>query len=263
LKKEIFVAILEDDNFSRQWMALLLVRDWRTRVVGEFGNQAELYAFLEKPSQPVDILIVDADLLSEIFTIQEVSRFLASKDLHTKILLTGVQPDPKLIRQFDNARVWGYLLKSEIEYSLSWVMTFLEEGYRILTPATKALADKINYRLPSQVLVVRGKNPHINFTEHEMQAARLAFIFSLGRRDLADELKISEQWSYGLVSELYKKMGLTDLISGEVDLFTQIGVSTVLIVKFQEIIDKMGSSKKASDMETLAFHLLTMPELLQ
>ena len=89
-----------------------------------------------------------------------------------------------------------------------------------------------------------------------------AFIFSAGRRELADELKISEQWSYGLVSELYKKMGLTDIIAGEVDLFSYIGKSEIIKNKFAEIIDELGASKKAKDMETLAYHVLTMPEII-
>ena len=90
----------------------------------------------------------------------------------------------------------------------------------------------------------------------------MAFIFSLGRRDLADELKISEQWSYGLVSELYEKMGLSDIISGEVDLFSYIGESEIIRSHFEEVMDQLGTSKKARDLETLAYHLLTMPEIV-
>ena len=101
-----------------------------------------------------------------------------------------------------------------------------------------------------------------DFTDHEAEVARLAFIFSLGRRDLADELKISEQWSYGLVSELYKKMGLADILTGEEDLFSYISESPIIRSHFDEIIEQLGTSKKARDLETLAYHLLTMPEIV-
>jgi hypothetical protein len=124
------------------------------------------------------------------------------------------------------------------------------------------LAVKMNASLPSNKLLVDGRKQLPGFTDHEAEVARFAFIFSLGRRDLADELKISEQWSYGLVSELYEKMGLSDILSGDVDLFSYIGESEIIRSHFTEIMEQLGTSKKARDLETLAYHLITMPEIL-
>lgn len=262
MSKDIHVAILEDDLFSRNWMALLLVRDWRTRVIGEFSSYVELCAFLKNAYQVIDILIVDVDLFDEHFSIQEICDTLGAGGHETKILLTGVRPNPGVFRQMDNERVCGYILKSEVGYSLSWVISFIDDGYWVLTPGTQAFAQSINYLQPENRLILDGRNAIPGFTDHEAEVARMAFIFSVGRRDLADELKISEQWSYGLVSELYTKMGLSDIISGEVDLFSYIGESVIIRKKFQEIIDQLGTSKKAKDIETLAYHLLTMPEIV-
>jgi hypothetical protein len=155
--------------------------------------------------------------------------------------------------------VHGYILKAEIGYSLSWVITFVHEGHWVLTPGV----EDVMPRLPPNALVLDGRKTIPEFTDHEAEVARMAFIFSVGRRDLADELRITEQWSYGLVSELYKKMGLTEIISGEVDLFAYIGESAIIRKKFSDIIEQLGTSKKARDMETLAYHLLTMPEIIQ
>jgi len=143
------------------------------------------------------------------------------------------------------------------------VITFVSEGHCVLTPGVQALAIHENFSLPTNALVIDGRRTILDFTDHEAEVARMALVFSLGRRDLADELKISEQWSYGLVSELYKKMGLPEMISGEIDLFSYIGKSDMIHRKFKEIVDQIGTSKKARDMETLAFHLLTMPEIVQ
>ena len=60
--KDILVTILEDDVFSRNWMALMLVRDWRTRLVGEFATPVELCTFLEDNAQAFDVLILDVDI---------------------------------------------------------------------------------------------------------------------------------------------------------------------------------------------------------
>jgi len=259
LTKDILVAILEDDVFSRNWMALLMVRDWRTRVIGEFSTRTDLCAFLENSPPKIDVLILDVDLFGEFFTIQEICQILASNNQSAKILLTGIEPDPKIIREIHDDRVHGYILKGEIGYSLSWVITFVYDGYWVLTPGVR----NVMLKLPPKALVLDGRKNIPGFTDHEAEVARMAFIFSVGRRDLADELRITEQWSYGLVSELYKKMGLTEIISGEVDLFDYIGESAIIRKKFDDIIDQLGTSKKARDMETLAYHLLTMPVIIQ
>jgi len=263
MNRDILVTILEDDVFSRNWMALLMVRDWRTRLIGEFSTRVELCEFLNKNIQSFDILILDVDLFGEEFTISDICETLAEENNQAKILLTGILPEQRIIRQMGDDRVCGYVLKSEVGYSLSWVITFAFEGYCIFTPGTMALAVDMNYLLPENKLILDGRKQIPGFTEHEAEVARLAFIFSLGRRDLADELKISEQWSYGLVSELYAKMGLSDIISGEVDLFSYISESGIIRSHFEEIMEQLGTSKKARDLETLAYHLLTMPEIVE
>ena len=262
MNKDILVTILEDDVFSRNWMALLMVRDWRTRLIAEFSTRVQLCEFLEKSYQPFDLLIIDVDLFGEEFTIGEICESLDHSKSNAMVLLTGIQPESRIIRQIDDSRVCGYVLKHEVGYSLSWVITFAYDGSMVFTPSTYDLAIDMNIPLPDNKLVLDGRKHLPGFTEHETEVARFAFIFSLGRRDLADELKISEQWSYGLVSELYEKMGLSDILSGEVDLFSYIGESEIIRSHFQEIIEQLGSSKKARDLETLAYHLITMPEIV-
>jgi len=230
MNKDILVAILEDDIFSSNWMSLLMVRDWRTRLVGEFSNRVELCTYLENPNLSFDILIVDVDQFGENFQIDEICQVL--------------------------------VLKNEVGYSLSWIISFVYENSWVLTPGTMALASRINFPIPHNKLIVDGRKNLPGFTDHEAEVARFAFIFSLGRRDLADELKISEQWSYGLVSELYTKMGLSEILSGEVDLFSYIPENPIIRSHFTEIIEELGSSTKARDMETLAYHILTMPDII-
>jgi hypothetical protein len=262
MNKDILVAILEDDVFSRNWMALMLVRDWRTRLVGEFATQIDLCAHLEGDSQAFDVLVLDVDILGEAFKIDDICQHFTGETHPVRILLTGVQPKAHVLRKLTDERVYGYVLKQEVGYSLGWVISFVYENEWILTPGTFALANQLNFALPKNKLIVDGRKTIPGFTDHEAEVARMAIVFSLGRRDLADELKISEQWSYGLVSELYKKMGLSEILSGEEDLFSYIDDNPIIRKHFEEIIDQLGTSKKARDMETLAYHLLTMPEIV-
>jgi DNA-binding NarL/FixJ family response regulator len=263
MNKEILVTILEDDVFSQNWMALLLVRDWRTRVIAEFKTSVELCEFLNRGFDRFDFLIVDVDLFGETFSIDDICEVLNQSKRKAKILLTGVRPSAQIIRQLSDERVTGYVIKEEVGYSLSWMISFANEGHFVFTPSTFSLAVDMNHILPKNRLILDGRREIPGFTDHESEVARLAFIFSLGRRDLADELKISEQWSYGLVSELYKKMGLTDILSGEVDLFSYIGENKIIRRHFEEIMAEIGTSKKARDLETLAYHLITMPNFVE
>jgi hypothetical protein len=92
--------------------------------------------------------------------------------------------------------------------------------------------------------------------------ARLAFLYSMERRDLADELGLSEEWAYGLVSGLYEKLGLKDLLSDDqVDPSGYLGTHPLILSHFKKIRADFQGSGKSRDMETLAFHLLTLPDI--
>jgi hypothetical protein len=263
MRKDILVTILEEDVFARNWMALLLVRDWRTRLVHECANWVDFWHFIAKSDQMFDFLVLDVDFFGKTVSIKEIGQSLIDAGRNPKILLTGIKPDPDIIRQISTDQICGYVLKHQVDYSLSWVISFAQDGYFLLTQGTRSLANDMNLILPDNKLVVDGRRTRHCFTEHEAKVARMAFIFSLGRRDLADELQISQQWSYGLVSELYKKMGLNEVLSGEVDLFSYIGKSQVIRSHFEKIMEQLGPSKKARDLETLAYHMLTMPQIVE
>lgn len=260
--KDILVTILEDDVFSRNWMSLLLVRDWRTRLVGEFSTQTDLCAYLDQQNQKFDILVLDVDFLGDEVTIDLLCEKLTQIRPSAKILLIGVHPNHHVLSALSHNHVCGYVLKEEVGYSLSWVISFIFDGKFVLTPGVLAMAYRFNFLLPENKAIIKGRSSIPGFTDHESEVARMAIIFSLGRKDLADELKISEQWSYGLVSELYTKMGLTEILSGEEDLFSYIGENKIIRHHFEEILTELNTSKKARDLETLAFHLITMPDIL-
>lgn len=45
MARDILVSIMSDDDFARNWMSLLVVRDWRTRVVSEFTCSEDYLSF--------------------------------------------------------------------------------------------------------------------------------------------------------------------------------------------------------------------------
>lgn len=260
MSKDILVTVIGDDVFARDWMSLLLVRDWRTRVVSEITSKEDFNIFKQDGFQKVDFLLVDLDSLpDEPGLITHILDDDAILD-PAKLLLVGSKPDPKALRSIPPHLFAGYLLKDEILSSLAWAITFAAEGSTVFTPTTLDLAYEQNFAVPEKKIILRSRNIP-GLTDRQTDIAKLAIIFSIGRRDLADELKISDQWSYGMVSELYTKLGLSEIFDGGIDAYRYMENDEVIRAHITEILEDLGSSKKARDVETLAFHLLTMPSI--
>ena len=261
MPRDTRVFIVEDDLFARNWMDLLLVRDWRTRVAGDAGTLDGLASALKASKGRVDIILFDTD-------IPHNDRWLVSllEELHTiasppRILLTGLAPDEKLLRQSLETGYIGYLIKEEIRHSLAWACTLGSEGRWVTTPRLQILADRMGLRLPPRSVVLDGRRVMNMLTEREAEMARLAFLYSVERHDLADELSISQDWTYGLISSLYKKLGLEEILSGEVDPSLYLGNNPLVLDHVKGILERLKGSKKGMELETLAFHLITTPEI--
>jgi DNA-binding NarL/FixJ family response regulator len=262
--KDIRVVVVEDDPFARNWTAMLLVRDWRTHLAGELNAKTDVLPFLKKLTGKVDMILLDVDHFGERpGSGMDIRKLAAELMPGVRILLTGIHPQEHILQQTQNEHVCGYILKGEINNSLVWAVSLATEGRWVSTPRVEDLAAETGFRLPSNRVSINGHTPVYDFTPHELDVARLAFLFSLERRDLADEMKITEDWSYGLVSAIYKKLGLDELLKGETIPNDVLGNNALALAHLQRIIDEMKSttSRKARDMETLAFHVLTMPEM--
>lgn len=230
--------------------------------MGEVSDLSELISLVDKPVTKMDILLLDVDVIGDDYDLPGIISILKRYTPNIKVLCTGVRAEDQVIKSLKDDIFCGYILKHEIGYSLAWAISFAYEGHYIFTPSTIARAKKVGVSLPEKSMVLAGRSEMPGFSDRESEVARLAFIFSLGRRDLAEELKISDQWSYGMVSELYAKLGIGDILSGEVDPIHYLGDNAILLDRFKKIVEKIGPSRKAKDIEALAFHFLTMPEIL-
>ena len=260
MAKDILVSLLSDDLFSLNWMSLLIVRDWRTRVFteGELINPLQDDEF--RSIQHVDVVVADLDsFIQNTNLFANLNRYLAE---NPSILVVGVgsRIEPIFFQRIPSRNIGGYLLKSEISSSLGWAVSFVYEGLLVFTPGSHQAAFNVGFSSSKPVRVVKSRI-YPGMTDRQSEIARLAIIFSVGRRDLADELKISDQWSYGVVSELYEKLGLNDLAQDNGDLLTSLENDPMIKIHMDEILAELGTSKKAKDLETLAFHILTLPEI--
>lgn len=257
----IHIVIVEDDPFARNWMALLAARDLRIRVIGEADRPTKLISILKKEIERIDLILLDTDIPGGENWIPRIRKTLCSLNRFPKILCTGINPENKILSQLVDPFFCGYILKDEIQNSLAWAVALAVDGYWVITDSIQALAASIRHDLHKPCVVLEGRYAVQNLTSHQEHVARLAFLFSMERRDLADELGVTEDWGYGLVSAVYEKIGLKEALSNENDLSDFLGNYSLLNSHFEKIKKQTQGISKTRDMETLAFHILTMPEM--
>lgn len=260
MAKDILVSILSDDLFSLNWMSLLIVRDWRTRVFTEGGLITPVHEEERETLRHVDVVLADLDsFVQNTNLFSNLNRFLAENPA-LMVIGVGSKIEPFFFERIPTRNIGGYLLKSEISSSLGWAVSFAYEGSLVFTPGAHQAAFNIGFSSSKHERVIKSRI-YPGMTDRQSEIARLAIIFSVGRRDLADELKISDQWSYGVVSELYEKLGLNELAQDKDDILAYLENDPMIKIHIDEILAELGNSKKAKDLETLAFHILTLPEI--
>jgi DNA-binding NarL/FixJ family response regulator len=258
--QDINVVIVEDDPFARNWMVLMGVRDWRTRVVGEVDEPSKLLPILKDKTAHADFIIIDTDIPGGENWISRILETVASLNQIPKILCTGLRPNAEVLRQLSHPAFVGYILKDEIRYSLAWAISMAIDGKWVITDGVQALAYSIGFQLPKSCLVLDGRNVIGQLDERKANVARLAFLFSIERKELADELGVGKDWGYQLVSEVYEELGIKDVLEDEEILQNYFG-DYELIMSYIKKIKKSRRGLKSKDMETLAFHMITMPEM--
>ncbi|MFT3894402.1 MAG: hypothetical protein QM730_22455 [Anaerolineales bacterium] len=264
MQKELNVIIVEDDPYARDFMSMLLRRDWRTRVVGEFSSLSgmELKQTLRSPSAHVDILVLDTEVANDEnwpAKVVQMTRVLPRPPI---IVFTCTSPEPHILERILAAKGGGYIAKNEILYALATAITAAAKGQFVITPGVLIVAGRLE--LPEQTLIMDGTMPVANFTSRENDLTRLGLLFNLSQRDMADDLIISTDFVAEVMGQVYEKLGVRDILDGEKELETFFQ-DEILREHCKKILEQYASNgtrtgRKAPGMATLAFHLLTVPE---
>jgi len=286
MDRDINVIIVEDDIYARYWMELMLRRDWRTRVIGQAQDGATLAGILddfEKHNQRVDLILIDVDIPDNPNWLNRVLTILEKKKQKAVILFTGVNPRSQVIKLMERPGVSGFILKAEIVYSLVWAILYAVNHHFVITPGvTKSFASENS--LPNGTVILDGRYLTANLQEKISDRARMAFIFSMERNELADELGVDEDYAYGITSDLFEKIGLNDVLRGEIEPKEYFDNNPIVLAHIMQAIHDMKKDTieekkgykgdivpqnngipqlerlpKIKEKETLAFHLLTLP----
>jgi hypothetical protein len=288
MPQNVYTLIVEDDFYARHWMEMLLRRDWRTRVAGQAGSLKELgdsLAKLEQTGQKIHVAVIDTEIpgsagwLEE--TLQQIAGYnarqaekkhAARKYTPPAILFTGMACQANLPLLAGTPGFAGFVLKNEICYSLAWAVILAARGQLVWTPGVKQARPAAGLKeKDSIVLDGRRTIPWLGLSPTQAQAARLAVMYSMERFELANELNITVEYAYGLVREVFINCGLEDHLRDDREIEAYFGdhpavkkqvldaVRERRRLEIEKIQKNRTSRAKLKNMETLAFHLLTMP----
>jgi hypothetical protein len=190
-----------------------------------------------------------------------------------RLLFCGLQAHRQIERIFKTPGFGGYVLKQAIGDSIGWAAALCASGYTVLTPGMQ-MRVPVQFERPANLLSIRGTNWHAQFSENQYRAARMAFVLSMERRDMADELGITPGTCHGVISGLYKDLELDAFMAGieSGKLPAKYGRTHPAIRRSLEDVlgllqeaklegSKKQNAYKAPDKETLSFHLMTIPEI--
>ena len=164
MQKELNVIIVEDDPYARDFMSMLLRRDWRTRVVGEFSSLSgmELKQALRSPSAHVDILLLDTEVANDENwpgRVVQMTRLLPRPPL---IVFTCTSPEPHILERILATKGGGYIAKNELLYALATAIASAAKGQFVITPGVLIVAGRLE--LPKHTLIMDGTLPVASFS---------------------------------------------------------------------------------------------------
>jgi hypothetical protein len=183
-----------------------------------------------------------------------------------KLLFVCTVPTPRYWNDvlLDHDFFGGYLVKQEMLYALGSVVALAAQGYAVTTESVALMQPPV--RSDREIAIVDGSQAIQNFTPREKEILRLGIIYNQSQRDMQDELVLSRDWISEVLSSIYEKLQLKEILAGEISLDAYF-TDTVVLSHAQSIIDQYKDTtgginlRHAPWIATLAFHLLTIPEV--
>lgn len=192
--EKIRVILANSHDIFRGSVSASLKLDEGIAVVGEATNGKELLTLCSK-EQP-DVVVVDAHMPA-MYGI-EASRQIKDKLPGVRILVLTAFDDDEYLLALINMVIDGYLLRSSADIVLANAIKSVYLGINMLD---RSLAHKIRSLLAAK--------PRNGLTKTEERVAKL-MAEGHYNKDIARELNISYGRARNIVSDIYRKLGISE-----------------------------------------------------
>ena len=252
------IGVIAQDPFVRHWMAQLIMRDWRTQVIDSTASIETLAGLAaDLSTHKLDAIVLDADDLPADFS--SFMGTIKGEKLSPRLIVLSTQLIPAVIDHLNDEPLGGYLIKGEVEVSLAWAVIEAIQGVLVISKSVEQKLIDEN-RLPNRACIVfNGIEASEFLTAAENRNAYMAFVLSMSRGNLADELMMSPGSSWTLISKLYHCLGVNDLLNGDDWIQFHAECDPILLARIAQLKGEQPEFKRALSEETFAFHVYTKP----
>lgn len=193
------VMIADDHSMIREGLKQLLELEGEFRVIGEACDGVECLEKLNIISP--DILLLDINMPN--MNGLEVLRALKEKQIDIKVLVLTVHNEVEYLLKAVDIGVNGYLLKDSESAELKQAIISIVNGEDYIQPS---LIPTLNAKM-----IDRNKDSAKidNLTRREMDVLKLLAV-GMYNKEVAEKLGISERTVKNHVSNIFKKINVTD-----------------------------------------------------
>lgn len=195
----INIMLVDDHNLIREGIKQLLEFNEDMKVVSEACNGKECIEYLQ--DNKIDILLLDINMpiMNGIETLSEIRK----KKLPVKVLMLTVHNEVEYLVKATDIGVEGYILK--------------DAGFEELRRAIHAIYQGENYVQPKLIPALNSylirkdvdRDKLQSLTRREMDVLKLLAVGGFNK-DIAIKLNISERTVKNHISNIFKKIDVTD-----------------------------------------------------
>lgn len=198
----INVLLVDDHSMVREGIRQLLELDGDIKVIGEAGNGMMCLEMLETLTP--DVILLDINM-PQMDGLQVLAK-LKERKLNKKVLILTIHNEVEYLMRAVEIGVAGYLLKDSESSVLKEAIFAVYNGDNFIDSTMTPLLKEQNY-LKELQKEVRSKEKVLSTREIEVLCALAEGLYN---KEIASKLQISEKTVKNHVSNIFKKIGVSD-----------------------------------------------------
>jgi len=197
---EINIAIIDDHKMVREGLRQLLEFEGDINVVAEAGNGEEGYDVIKTKKPDVVLLDINMPKMNGLELLKKVRN---EKD-NTRILILTIHNEVEYLKKAVEIGVNGYVLKDSESAVLKQAIMNVHNGEIYIQPSIAPLLVESNNK------IAKDKDDPTNLlSSREFEVLKLVSE-GLFNKEIAYKLNISEKTVKNHVSNIFKKIGVSD-----------------------------------------------------
>jgi DNA-binding NarL/FixJ family response regulator len=192
--EKLNIIIVDDHEFFRNGLKMVINRLKFARVIGEATNGSEFLALLAKKEPDIVLIDIQMPVMNGI----EATRKALEEYPDLKILALTMFDDEEYVQSMIDAGAKGFLLKNITKEVLDQALQAIQSGNNYYSPELWEFFTKKVVREP------RPDDDDVQLTRREKEILAL-ICDGLSNKEIADRLSISERTVIGHKSNLLSK----------------------------------------------------------